>query len=326
MQIGIAYDLRSDSGNGDRPDDRFEEHDSPATVEAVARALEAGGYEVRRLGGGRELLRELLDRPPELVFNMAEGAGTRSREAHAPAVCELLGIPYTHSDPLTLSASLDKAVAKTIVSAAGIPTPRWCVVAHEDDDVALDLPVLAKPLAEGSSMGIRRSSRAETRDELRAHLTRLLRDYEQPVLVEEFCPGPELTVGILGTGSAAVPLGVMEVAPRNGGVERFVYSTEVKRRSEAAVEYRVPPQRPPELLERVVAAALDAYRALGCRDVARVDVRVGADGAPCFLEVNPLPGLQPAWGDIVILAERVGTSFEGLIGRIVASARDRQGI
>jgi D-alanine-D-alanine ligase len=326
VEIGIAYDVRPDSGNGDGPDDRLEEYDSPATVDAVARALRACGYEARRLGGGRDLILTLLERPPELVFNMAEGAGTRSREAHVPAVCEMLGVPYTHSDPLTLSASLDKAVAKTIVSAAGVPTPRWHVVAQEDEEVPLDFPVLAKPLAEGSSMGIRSASRAEDRDELRVQVTRLLRDYAQPVLVEEFCPGPELTVGILGTGSAAVPLGVMEIVPRDGRAERFVYSTEVKRLNEAAVEYRVPPRRPAELLEQVVAAALGAFRALGCRDVARVDVRVGGDGKPCFLEINPLPGLRPAWGDIAILSERVGTSFEGLIGRIVASARERQGI
>src|SRR5262249_18712276 len=112
MEVGIAYDLRSDFADGDGPDDRLEEYETPVTIDAIELALEACGYEARRLGGGRALLRELLKRPPDLVFNMAEGgAPTRSREAHVAAVCELLGVPYTHSDPLTLTTTLDKSVA-----------------------------------------------------------------------------------------------------------------------------------------------------------------------------------------------------------------------
>ncbi len=326
MEIGIAYDLRCDSRDGGGPTDQFEEYDSPATVEAVAAALESCGYAVRRLGGGRTLVHELLERPPELVFNMAEGAHTRSREAHVPAVCELLSVPYTHSDPLTLAASLDKAVAKQLIAAAGIPTPRWHVVEDAGHRVALEFPLLAKPLAEGSSMGIRVSSRAERPSELRGHIERLLGDYSQPVLVEEFCPGPEFTVGITGAGAGAQLLGVMEIVPLQAPVGQFVYSLEVKREDEAFVEYHVPPCRPQELVDRIVAVAFGAYRALGCRDIARVDLRLDAHGEPSFLELNPLPGLGPAYGDIVILAERSGVPFEELISRIVGCARGRHGI
>jgi D-alanine-D-alanine ligase len=326
MEIGIAFDLRSDFADDGGPEDRLEEYDSEATVAAVARALEENGYRVRLLGGGRTFVQELMERPPALVFNMAEGYGTRSREAHVPAVCELLGVPYTHSDPLTLAVTLDKAVCKQLVEAAGIATPRWCVVENADEDVALEYPVIAKPLAEGSSIGLRTSSRAANDVELRSHLARLLGDYAQPVLVEEFCPGPEFTVGILGTGMGAAALGVMEIVPRETPVEEFVYSIEAKRRSEEAVDYRVPPRRPQALLDRLTDAALGAYRALDCRDVARVDFRLGVDGEPSFLEVNPLPGLRPAWGDIVLLSERVGVPYERLIERIVSGARERQGL
>jgi D-alanine-D-alanine ligase len=326
VEIGIAYDLPAENGDGCGPDDRFEEYDSPSTIDAVAAALEACGYRTRKLGGGRALLRELLDRPPGLVFNMAEGAGSRSREAQVPAVCELLGVPYTHSDPLTLAASLDKAVAKSLVAAAGISTPRWRVVEHARDQVGLAFPVLAKPLAEGSSMGIRLTSRAEDPVELREQLERLIRDYGQPVLVEEFCPGPEITVGILGAGAGATVLGVMEVVPLMVPVEQFIYSLEIKRTGEPFVEYHVPPRRPQALIDRAAAVALGSYRALGCRDVARVDLRLDADGEPNFLEANPLPGLRPAWGDLVILAGRCDVQFEELIGRIVTCARERQGI
>jgi D-alanine-D-alanine ligase len=327
MEIGLAFDLAPDAGlaRSAGPDDRDEEYDSATTIEAVAEALGALGHRVRLLGGGRGLVRELLDRPPDLVFNLAEGRGTRSREAHVPAVCELLSVPYTHSDPLTLAVCQDKSVCKRIVSGAGVATPRWQVVEDAEAELALEFPVLAKPLHEGSSIGIRSSSRSTNAVELRADLERLLGDYSQPVLVEEFCPGPELTVGITGDGHEAELLGVMEIAPRQGPIEEFVYSVEVKRESEAA-DYLVPPRLAPELVAQAAAAALRAYRALGCRDVGRVDLRLGADGVPQFLELNALPGLKPAWSDIVLLAERTGTSYEQLLGRIVSCARERLGL
>lgn len=327
MEIGIAFDLRSDLCRNDSgPDDRLEEYDSPETIDAVAGALERCGYRVRQLGGGRTLLHELLERPPDLVFNMAEGRGTRSREAHVPAVCEMLGIPYTHSDPLALAISLDKSVTKQVLDSAGIASPAWQLVERPDQEIVLDFPVLAKPVAEGSSMGLCLSSRADDADALRPHLARLLRDYEQPVLVEEFCPGPEFTVGVLGNGAGATVLGVMEIVPRFVPLPRFVYSVEVKRASEAAIDYTVPPRRPVALLDALCDIALSAYRALSCRDIARVDLRLGTDDAPQVLELNPLPGLQPAWGDIILLAQQRGVEYEELIGRIVGHARERQGM
>ena len=326
MEVGIAFDLRSDFPDGNGPDDRLEEYESPDTVDAIAVALESRGYRARRLGGGRALLRELLECPPDLVFNMAEGIGTRSREAHVPAVCELLGVPYTHSDPLTLAATLDKSVANRLVASAGIRTPRGQLVETPDTTITLDFPVIAKPVAEGSSIGLRVTSRVDRADELRLHLERLLRDYGQPVLVEEFCPGPEFTVGIVGMGKDAEAIGVMELVPRTIPVEHFVYSIEMKRSGPADVDYFCPPRRPEQLQAALEETALAAYRLLGCRDIARVDLRLDAGGEPCFLEVNPLPGLQPWWGDLVLLAEACGFGYEELIGTIVDRARERHGL
>jgi D-alanine-D-alanine ligase len=329
LEIGIAFDLRSDFAVGEgEPEDRLEEYDSEATVAGIESALREHGYRTRRLGGGRRFLEEALSRPPELVFNIAEGRGGRSREAHVPAVCEMLEVPYTHSDPLTLAATLDKAVAKKLVAAEGVPTPSF-VVADRSDDPGLDrlaLPVVAKPLAEGSSIGIRRASRIEHVADLRRRVGDLVRDYGQPVLVEEFLPGAEFTVGVLGTGSGARIIEAMEISPRKVPPGEFLYSLEVKRNWQEEVEYFVPPRRPAPLLARVREVALAAYRALGCRDVARVDLRLGADGEPRFLEVNPLPGLNPVSGDLPILASRAGVGYPDLIGRIVTSARARLNI
>lgn len=327
MDIGIAFDLKADheGAHAGGPDDRLEEYDSLATVEAIAGALREGGHEPRLLGGGRRLVEALLARPPELVFNIAEGSGTRSREAHVPAVCEMLGVPVTHSDPLTLAVTLDKAMAKRLAASAGVATPRFVVVESSAELAGLDLawPRIAKPLFEGSSIGIRKTSRAADLPSLVREVSRIARDYAQPVLVEEFCTGPEFTVGVLGTGASARAVGAMEIVPRRCLPEEFVYSLEVKRDYQNEVEYHVPPRRDARTIERVLALAVAAHRALGCRDVSRVDVRLAGDGSPRFLEVNPLPGLNPVTGDLVILAERSGLPYRELVGAIVSAALAR---
>src|SRR5947209_2999633 len=135
MRIGITFDLKTDlPATADLPDDFQEEFDSPATVEAIAAALRGLGHQVEKLGDGRELLARLLADPPELVFNFAEGQGVgRSREARVPAVLEMLGIPYTGSDPLTLAVTLDKDCAKRIVQSAGVAVPAWQVFEPGED-------------------------------------------------------------------------------------------------------------------------------------------------------------------------------------------------
>jgi D-alanine-D-alanine ligase len=240
----------------------------------------------------------------------------------------MLHIPYTHSDPLTLAVTLDKAIAKRLVASHGLPTPGFVVLSQPQEvgrvaAAGLSYPVMAKPLFEGSSMGIRRSSRVEDELALRAHLERLLADYQQPVMVEEFCPGPELTVGILGNGAHARVVGIMEIAPRKGPVEEFIYSLEVKHNYLEEVDYLVPPPRPAGLLAEVERVALGCYHALDCRDVARVDLRLDSAGRPRFIEVNPLPGVHPVTSDLVILAGKMGLSYPQLIGGIVEAARQR---
>ena len=328
MDIGIAFDLKADHQDAadGGPDDRLEEYDSIATVEAIAAALHELGHRPRAIGGGRRFVEALLARPPELVFNIAEGRGTRSREAHVPAVCEMLGVPVTHSDPLTLAVTLDKAMAKRLAASAGVATPRFAVVEGAGELAGLDLawPRIAKPLFEGSSIGIRKSSRAGDPASLAREVERIARDYAQPVLVEEFCTGPEFTVGVLGTGTGARAIGAMEIVPRRGRPEEFVYSLEVKRDYQNEVEYHVPPRRDARTVGRVLELAVAAHRALGCRDVSRVDVRLDADDQPRFLEVNPLPGLNPVTGDLVILSGRSGLPYRELVGAIVAGALARE--
>jgi D-alanine-D-alanine ligase len=328
MRIGITYDLKNDvPAPHDAPDDFQEEFDSPATVEAVAAVLRGLGHEVEKLGDGRGLLRRLLDDPPDFVFNFAEGHGVgRSREARAPAVLEMLDIPYSGSDPLTLAVTLDKDCAKRLVGTHHVAVPRGGVYAPGDDLVDLqesenlsDFPGIVKPAWEGSSKGIRGKCVVDTPAEAVVAVRELHQAYGQPVLFESYIEGDELTVGVVGNAPPRI-IGVMRVAPRRPA-GRFVYGLEVKRDWRRQVRYELPDYSP-DVRASVEWAALTAYRALGCRDVSRVDFRL-RDGIPFFLEVNPLPGLNPESSDLVILARLAGWTYEGLITAIFDAALAR---
>jgi D-alanine-D-alanine ligase len=328
MRIGITYDLRADGAvPGHLPDDFQEEFDSPVTIEAIAAALRGLGHTVEFLGDGRGLLERLLADPPDLVFNTAEGEGVgRSREARVPAVLEMLGVPHTGSDPLTLAVTLDKDCARRLVASAGVAVPAGVVVRPGEDLRAtvrrarLPFPVLAKPAWEGSSKGIRGKCLVDSPDQLQAAVASLQEDHRQPVLLEEFIRGDELTVGVLGNDPPRV-LGIMRVLPTRP-TDRFIYSLEVKRDYLRQVVYECPAGLPEATTRAVAAAALAAYQVLGCRDVSRIDFRL-RDGVPYFLEVNPLPGLNPESSDLVILADRLGMSHAGLIEAILQAALAR---
>jgi D-alanine-D-alanine ligase len=326
MRIGITCDLKNEAAlPGGLPDDFQEEFDSPVTVEGIATVLRGLGHTVEVLGDGRQMLQRLLADPPDFVFNFAEGHGVgRSREARVPAVLEMLDIPYTGSDPLTLAVTLDKDCARRLVQSHGVSVPRgWVWETDEDlDELSSrsylpDGPWIVKPAWEGSSKGIRGKCVVDTPAEAVTAICQLRADYGQPVLVEEYITGEELTVGVVGNDPPLV-IGVMRVLPQTP-TERFVYSLEVKRDWRRQVQYQCPPSLPPARVAAVENAALTAYRALGCRDVARIDFRL-REGTPYFLEVNPLPGLNPESSDLVILSRLAGWSYERLIGAIFESA------
>jgi D-alanine-D-alanine ligase len=335
VRIGITFDLVPAEGDGDGPDDRYEEFDTPETVEAVAAVLRGEGHEVVPLGDGPGFLRRVLADPPDFVWNNAEGEGIgRSREARVPAVLEMLGIPYSGSDPLTLAAALDKEVARRLVQdVVSVPLGIAIPADASPDDVEArlfarfrrhDYPVILKPACEGSSKGIRAHCLADTEAEAVAVCRELARDYRQPVLAEQFIVGDEVTVGLIGNGDHLEVLGALRVVPRQP-TERFVYSLEVKRDYLRRVEYEAPARLPTAAQDRLFASARMAYEALGCRDVARIDFRL-RHGIPYFLEANPLPGLSPAKGDLVILAQGHGLDHAGLIRRILQAALGRVGL
>jgi len=328
MRIGLAYDLKEDIEVGqDIPEDALEEYDSLEVVNAIASGLHALGHSTVKLGGGRQFLSKALKTKVDLVFNIAEGRGSlRSREAQVPAVLEMLNIPYSGSDPQTLAITLDKPLTKQLVRAAGVPTPAWRLVGSQAvlrglSDSDLPLPAFIKPAYEGSSKGIRLTSRADTAAKARSITRSLLNKYRQPVLIEKYIDGDEVTVGIVGNSPPAI-VGIMRVMPKKK-FKTFVYSLEVKRDWRNLVEYECPARLDKGTIKHITEASLGAFRALGCRDFSRVDFRVGKDGIPYFLEVNPLPGLNPNSGDLPIMSYKMGWTYNRLIKAIFEAAMAR---
>ncbi len=324
-RIGLVYDLRSDYlAMGYRESD-VAEFDSEGTIAALQEAIESLGYAVERIGHGRSLALALAaGRRWDLVFTIAEGLKGRSREAQVPALLELYEIPYTFSDPLVCAVTLDKAVAKKLVAAEGLPTPGFAVVRSAEEVASVDLsyPVFAKPLAEGTGKGIDPHSKIDTPQQLAIVCGRLLGQYQQPVLVETYLGGREFTVGIVGTGPKARVLGTMEIAVAGAG-EPAIYSYLNKEECERRIRYSA--LREPGMKQAVEALALGCYRALECRDGGRVDLRCDEGGRPYFLEVNPLAGLHPSHSDLPMIATQEGMAYESLIGAILDSAFERAG-
>lgn len=325
LRIGLCYDLKSDYLAAGFEPHEVMEFDEEITIAGIEGALRGLGHQVERVGRGTELARRLATGERwDLVFNFAEGVRGRSREAQVPAVCEMFDQPYTFSDPLTCAVTLDKPLAKRLVRDVGLPTPPFAVVETEEevDSIPLELPLFAKPAAEGSSKGVTATSRISTRDELRETCAELLKTFRQPVLVERYLPGREVTVGIVGNGDEARVLGVMEVVFKDGSDTD--YTAINKAEWEARTEYRLLDGDALGMRAREVALA--AYRALSCRDAGRVDLRCDENGEPCFLEINPLPGLNPVYSDLPILSGMAGISFDQLLGSIVDAASRRWGL
>jgi D-alanine-D-alanine ligase len=326
MKVAILHNPRPEHPDAPVPDDAFEEYDSQETIAAIAAALAGLRVDAVPVVADRRLPWRLEESRFDFVFNIAEGTGRRCREAIPAAVCELLGIPFTGSDALTLAVTLDKSVARRIV-APDVPVAPGVLVAAEGDEpqlASLRYPVLVKPNDEGSSKGIRDNPICRDRAAA-AERCRWLRDrYQCPALVEELLTGMEVTVGVRGNSGGTV-LGVMEISPTEACEQPFVYSIEVKRDFRRRVRYHVPPRLPAATLHVIRAYALTAYRLLGCRDLARIDFRLDGEGQPVFLECNPLPGLNPESGDIVILSRGV-VSYEKLVQGILLDAAERVGV
>ncbi len=322
MKIGLTYDLKDDYLRLGYGKEETAELDSLQTIDALDGTLTELGHEVIRIGHLTALASRLLAGERwDLVFNIAEGFRGLGREAQVPALLDAFEVPYTFSDPLVLTLTLHKGMTKHVVRDLGIPTPDFAVVEDDLDieKVRIPFPLFAKPVAEGTSKGITANSKICCKEDLRKVCRDLLAKYRQPVLVEEFLPGREFTVGIAGTGRKARVLGVSEVLLLDKA-EAEVYSYSNKAYYEDRVRYHLVDG---PIADEARDVALAAWNGLGCRDAGRVDVRCAADGSVQFIEVNPLAGLNPVWSDLPILCGLAGISYNQLLQMIVESAAER---
>jgi D-alanine-D-alanine ligase len=317
--------------------DEFAEWDSPTTIAAVESALSHLG-KVVRLEANEDFPERLRRTRPDIVFNIAEGFYGVNREAHVPAICEFFGIPYSGSDPFTLSLCLDKARTKETLTFHGIPTPRFAVVERIGDiegaAKGLNLPLFVKPIHEGSSKGITDGNLCWDRSHLLRQTKFLLENYKQPVIVEEYLPGHEFTCAVVGNGGSATVLPIVGMnfdALPKGALP--IYSFDAKfvwDRPENPLDiFQCPARITRDLQASIERVTLDAFRVLGCRDWARIDVRLDAAGVPNVLEVNPLPGILPDPADNSCLpkaARAAGIGYEELIQSCLRYAAARQGV
>jgi D-alanine-D-alanine ligase len=323
LRIGFTHNMkRVDSKGGD---DAEAEYDAPETIEAISQALESYGHVVLPLEATAELPRQLTDSPVDLVFNIAEGVEGRNREAAVPALCELMGIPYTGSDAATLSIALDKALSKKVLRQHGILTPEFQLMetGRERLSPKLVFPLIVKPNQEGSSKGV--SAHASVVDDeasLRAVVRELLEKYRQPALVEHYVAGREFTVGLLGDKRPRV-LPAMEILFLDKNNPRPVYDYQIKQEWEKYVYYQCPAHLSPAEVKAIERVARDTFEALDCRDVARVDLRMDEGGDFYVLEVNPLPGLTPEYSDLCLIAKAANIDYRSLIGEILAGGLKR---
>ncbi len=323
MRIGLTYDLRSWYLERGYTMDETAEFDKEETVAALEAVLGRLGYETERIGNIFELVEKLAaGKKWDMVFNIAEGLYGDGRESVVPAILDQYRIPYVFSGPVVMGVSLNKYLARLVVEAAGVPVSPGIIVAKArdiDNASSLSYPLFVKPVAEGTGKGITTRSVVHDHDSLVTLVTELLEKYHQPVLIEEYLPGREFTVGVTGNDIDVKVVGGMEVICK----DNLPYSVEVKENYQDIVRY-IPIDD--ACRQECNEVALGAWHALNAVDACRVDMKADRNGRICFIEANPLAGLNPIHSDLPILSRLNGTGFDSLMEMIMNSARKRYGL
>ncbi len=316
-------------------DDTYAEWDTEETILAVKSALEQH-HRVSLIEANGNAYPALAALRPDIVFNIAEGLRGPSREAQIPALLEMLSIPYTGSDPLTLGICLDKSRAKEILAYHRIATPSFHVVDSVDGLIGLDLPLpaIVKPLHEGSSKGIMNDSVIRTPAELEEQVRRVTEQYREPALVEEFLTGREFTVALIGNGASLRVLPIVEIKfdafpPGTNPIWSFEAKWMWDTLDQPLDVHECPADISRELETKIAAVCTRAYELLRCRDWCRIDVRLDSAGEPHIIELNPLPGILPNPDEHSCFpqaARAAGIGYDRMINMVLGSAIKRVGL
>jgi D-alanine-D-alanine ligase len=347
MKVAVLANLKKNAPSwpGMAPD-LWDDLDSEETIQSIVQAVEAGGHDATFLEGNLSLFETLPRVKPDICFNLCEGHFGDGREAHVPAILEMLRIPYTGSQVLTLALALDKPMTKRVLTFHDLPTPPFQVFERvtEPLDPELAFPLFVKPSREGTGMGVSAESIVRDEDQLRTQLRRLFERYDQPALAERYIEGREVTVGLVGnlrspvawrvpddTEASRIVKGLhffpaLEVDMSAYPVEEAgIYTSRIKVEMAHEFHYLCPAPLMDEQVDELNWLAAAVFRVTGCLDVARVDFRLDANDGdrPYILEVNPLPGLNPGYSDLCIEAAADGWSYEDLINEILDLALER---
>jgi D-alanine-D-alanine ligase len=359
MRVAVLANLKKNAPRWDgMSPDQWDDLDSEKTVNAIVAALESGGHEAAFFEASIltpfSLVERLMAYRPDICFNIAESHFGDGREAQIPAVLEMLRLPYTGSQVMTLALALDKPMTKRILHYHGLPTPEFQVFERADEPIDDDLldssgdlrfPLFVKPSREGTSMGVSADSIVHSVDQLRQRIAGHLERYNQPILVEHYISGREVLVGMLGnmrpnearrlnerTWHGILPetltfLPLLELdTEAYADTQADLYTNWMKTQLSAEeYRYHCPARLGPALERELQTLAAAVFRVIGCRDVSRVDFRLDGD-KPYILEVNPLPGLSPGFSDLCLQAQGAGWSYERLINTILDHALERHGL
>ncbi|MFN8242312.1 MAG: hypothetical protein U0X39_16365 [Bacteroidales bacterium] len=322
MKIGLTYDLRSWYLDRGYSMEDTAEFDKQSTIDGIASAIHKMGIETEEIGNVFQLIEELSKgKKWDLVFNIAEGLYGDGRESVVPAILDQYRIPYVFSGPVILGVSLNKYLTRLIVASAGVPVSPGMLISKPSDvgKCKLEYPLFIKPVSEGTGKGITEKNLLKSPAELKEVAEYLLARFEQPAIVEEYLPGREFTVGVVGSGDDAQAIGGMEIICK----DNLPYSVEFKENYQEFCKY-IPMDN--DFADESKKVAVDVWKALGGLDGGRVDVKADRNGRICFMEVNPLAGLHPIDSDLPILSRFSGIQYDELISRIVTSAIKRHNL
>jgi D-alanine-D-alanine ligase len=322
MKIGLTYDLRSWYLDRGYSMEDTAEFDKQETIDAIETALRNMGVETDLVGNCFQLIDALAAGIRwDMVFNIAEGLYGDGRESVVPAILDQYRIPYVFSGPVIMGISLNKHLTRLIVSAAGVPVSPGMLISEikDIDKCRLEFPLFVKPVSEGTGKGITEKNLVHSQTELRKMVNFLLERFNQPVLVEEYLPGREYTIGVIGSGDDAIVIGGMEIECK----DNLPYSVEFKENYQTYCNYSPLSQ---EVSGECKTVALNAWKSLGGVDAGRIDLKSDRNGRMCFIEINPLAGLHPVHSDLPILANMMGIKFQTLIEMIMNSAFRRHQI
>lgn len=336
MHVGFIYNIATEELLRERTDLTLSDCDSDYTIQAITQALEAGGHAVTGLNADQQLPAVLVNSKFDIVFNIATGVYGETRQSHVPAMLEYLRIPHTGAGVLAEAICHHKPPTKMILLANGLPTARFQLFKSADEPLKPDLrfPLIVKLPSEGGSLGLSYDSVVDNEADLRDRIARLLNTYQQGALVEEYIEGREFTVAVLGNDPPyALPIAELLFfgkkhirldEPDAPMVEDLRRATGNLDLSFAPMESLsvAPADLPPETAERIKQIAIAAYKVIGCRDWARIDMRMDEQGNIYILELNLEPGIAP---DYVLpkCAKAAGWTYDELVNRILNHAIDR---